>query len=69
MVMYKIDRRGGVQKSYTRTDPNIFIIMIKSRDQAINNIDQRFFSDVMRDLIKSASDISWTVPRVFTNLH
>jgi len=21
MVMYKIDRRGGVQKSYTRTDP------------------------------------------------
>ena len=20
MVMYKIDRRGGVQKSYTRTD-------------------------------------------------
>jgi len=21
MVMYKIDRRGGVQKSYSRTDP------------------------------------------------
>ena len=21
MVMYKIDRRGGVQKSFTRTDP------------------------------------------------
>ena len=27
MVMYKIDRRGGggVQKSYTRTDPKIAI--------------------------------------------
>ena len=23
MVMYKIDRRGGVQKSFTRTDPMI----------------------------------------------
>ena len=22
MVMYKIDRRGGVQKSFSRTDPN-----------------------------------------------
>ena len=21
--MYKIDRRGGVQKSYTRTDPKV----------------------------------------------
>ena len=29
MVMYKIDRRGGVQKSYTRTDPNIYSVEIR----------------------------------------
>ena len=28
--MYKIDRRGGVQKSYTRTDPSIFHIPLQN---------------------------------------
>ena len=27
--MYKIDRRGGVQKSFTRTDPRAPIIYLK----------------------------------------
>ena len=31
MVMYKIDRRGGVQKSYTRTDPLYFMTTPKSQ--------------------------------------
>ena len=27
--MYKIDRRGGIQKSYTRTDPILFYILLE----------------------------------------
>ena len=28
MVMYKIDRRGGIQKSFNRTDPSVILAFL-----------------------------------------
>ena len=33
--MYKIDRRGGVQKSFTRTDPKHFNVQIKATNDIL----------------------------------
>ena len=36
--MYKIDRRGGVQKSFTRTDPAAAILGKPDRSNVNHNI-------------------------------
>ena len=47
MVMYKIDRRGGDQKSYTRTDPGFL--------NKYNFIVFRFFHNLCRRIEKDVA--------------
>ena len=58
--MYKIDRRGGVQKSYTRTDPIIFNMykyeMSKNKNNERKNATQKTIKSHKRKPLKIVED-------------